>query len=96
MTAEVLGLPEFDEGEFLERIDYIDVISATELIFHFKDGRQVSREWVKPKRQMPPWTEERREKQTQAIRDSFTLERREKMSKKMKEIRSVKKWGPKT
>ena len=96
MTAEVLGLPEFDEGEFVERIDYIDVVTATELVFHFKDGRQVSREWVKPKRQMPPWTEERREKQTRAIRDSFTPERREKMSKKMKQIRSVKKWGPKT
>ncbi|MCD8336245.1 MAG: recombinase family protein [Lachnospiraceae bacterium] len=93
MTAEVLGIEQFDDDTFLERIDHISVVSATELVFHMKDGSTVSREWVKPKKTMPPWTEERREKQTQAIRDSFTPERRQAMSEKMKQIRSEKYWA---
>lgn len=93
MIAEVLGIPEFDDSIFLERIDHIAVLSATELIFRFTDGSTVRREWTKPKKVMPPWTEERREKQTQAIRDSFTPERRQAMSEKMKQIRSEKYWA---
>lgn len=93
MTAEVLGIPEFDDSIFLERIDHISVVSATELVFNMTDGKTVHREWVKPKKIMPPWTEERRKKQTQAIRDSFTPERRQAMSEKMKRIRSEKYWA---
>lgn len=38
MTAEVLGLAEFDEDVFLERIDRITVRDGTHLTFHFTDG----------------------------------------------------------
>ena len=43
--AETMGLDEFDDDEFRTQIDQIDVLSATELIFCFKDGRKLHRTW---------------------------------------------------
>ncbi|MCD7732401.1 MAG: recombinase family protein [Oscillospiraceae bacterium] len=50
ISAEVLGIDEFDDAIFLEQIDYISVISATEICFLFKDGREVYRQLMRPKR----------------------------------------------
>ena len=43
--ADVLGLKEFDEAIFAEQIEYIAVPSASVLIFHFRNGTEVTREW---------------------------------------------------
>ena len=60
--AETLGLPEFDDAVFDAQIDHIDVISETNMVFCFKDGRMISRAWERPKRVNMPWTDERRRK----------------------------------
>ena len=91
---EVLGLDEFDEKMFLEKIDHISVRNLTHLTFHFKDGRTAEREYEFRKEGVK-WTDERREKQTEAIRDSFTPERRQNISENMKKIRSEKFWNSK-
>lgn len=87
MTANVLGIAEFDENIFKEQIDHIDVLSASEIMFCFKDGKTVSRTWEKPKRVGKPWTEERRAKFKESIKKSFTPERRKQMSEHMKQFR---------
>ena len=87
VLADLMSLTEFDEAVFKEQIDYIDVLSATELVFHFKDGRAVSRTWVKPKRKGTPWTDEQRAKIMRTIKDKYTPERRKQMSEHMKQIR---------
>ena len=42
--AQVLGLDEFDEDVFLDKVDFIEVWKRHELTFHMKDGTQVVRE----------------------------------------------------
>ncbi|MDY6349526.1 MAG: recombinase family protein [Selenomonas sp.] len=54
MIAEVMGLPAFDETAFSEQMERIEFHAPDELVFLFKDGRQASRTWVKPKKIMPP------------------------------------------
>lgn len=87
MVADILEITEFDEAMFNEQIDHIDVLSATKIVFCFKDGRTVSRTWEKPKRIGKPWTEEQREKHKAAMKASYTPERRKAMSEQMKQIR---------
>ena len=74
--------------------DFISVRGLTHLTFHLKDGSTVGRDYEFRKEGIP-WTDERREKQTKAIRDSFTPERRQKISENMKRIRSEKHWSSK-
>ena len=40
----MLGLDEFDEDVFLDKVDFIEVWKRHELTFHMKDGTQVARE----------------------------------------------------
>lgn len=94
LTAEVLGLPAFDEDAFLEQVDYISVRDVTHLTYHFLDGHTEERDYNFSKEGVK-WTDERHEKQTQAIRDSFTPERKRKMSESMKKVRSEKFWNSK-
>lgn len=85
--AETLGIAEYDDGEFEKRIDHIDVLSATEMVFHFKDGRTVSRTWEQPKRVGRPWTDEQRAKFKESIKGRYTPEVRQQMSEHMKQLR---------
>lgn len=50
----------FDEKIFYENIDRIEVPGANRLIFYFKDGRSVEREW-KDRSRSESWTPEMRE-----------------------------------
>lgn len=61
LSAEVLGLANFDENIFLERVDRIEIPRPHTLLFFFKDGTKASRTWE----DLPftaPWTEERKQK----------------------------------
>jgi hypothetical protein len=58
-TASVLGLTEFDEAVFRERIEEIRVPAFNHLVFVFKDGAQVERVW-EDKSRRDSWTEEMR------------------------------------
>jgi hypothetical protein len=84
LTAEVLGLKSFDEAVFLKQIDCISVRNTTHLTFHFHDGQTIEREYAFGKEGVK-WSPERRKKQTLAIRESFTPERKQKISEKNKE-----------
>lgn len=87
MIADVLGIAEFDEPVFNEQIDHIDVVSASEIVFCFKDGKTVSRVWEQPKRIGKPWTDEQRAKFKESTKALYTSERRKAMSERMKQIR---------
>lgn len=60
ISAEVLGLANFDENVFLKRVDRIEIPRPHTLLFFFKDGTTASRAWE----DLPftaPWTEERKQ-----------------------------------
>jgi len=54
-TAEILGLPEFDETLMRERIEKIQIPEHNRLIYIFKDGRTVVADWQNPSRR-ESWT----------------------------------------
>ena len=87
MIADVLEISGFDEKIFNEQIDHIDVLSASEVVICFKDGRKINRTWIQPKREGKPWTDEQREKFKKSIQKSYTPERRKQISEHMKQIR---------
>lgn len=87
MIADVLEISGFDEKIFNEQIDHIDVLSASEMVICFKDGRKINRTWIQPKREGKPWTDEQRAKFKKSIQKSYTPERRKQMSEHMKQIR---------
>ena len=60
--AEALGLEEFDEDVFLERVDYIMVDLAQKLEFHFYDGTVKVQEWESTAKK-DCWTEEHKDRQ---------------------------------
>jgi hypothetical protein len=69
VTAEVLGLAEFDEDVFKNRISEIRVPGDNRLAFFFSDGRIVNREWQDRSRR-ESWTEEMK----QAARERALLQ----------------------
>ena len=85
--AQVLGIATFDDGEFDRQIDHIDVLSATEIVFHFKDGSAVRSAWELPKRVGRRWTDAQREKFKKSIKGSYTPDVRQRMSEHMKQLR---------
>ena len=86
LSAEVLGLDSFDEGIFEERIGSILVQGST-LTFRFKNGHEVMREWVPPKRRSHKHTDEYKEYMSRVMKEKWTPERKAAMSEKMKAIR---------
>ena len=60
LAAQVLGLAQFDEGVFLERIKGIDALPDKTLVFHFKDGSTAERHWEHISR-AKSWTPEMKE-----------------------------------
>ena len=59
--AEALGLDEFDEDVFTEKVDFISVPDNGLLTFHFKDGTEKTLEWVNTAKK-DCWTAEYRAK----------------------------------
>lgn len=88
LVTEVLGLSEYDEAAMDTQIEYASILDHT-VTFHFRDGREVSREFL-DKRHGTKWTEERRERQVQSIRASWTEERRKKHGEIIREVRRKK------
>lgn len=67
LIADVMGLPEFDEELFNQQLAYATVPADNEIIFHFRDGHEVSRAFVQ-KRQMPRHTEERKKHMSEVMK----------------------------
>lgn len=62
--AEALGLDEFDEDVFNEKVDFISVPDNGLLTFHFKDGTEKTLEWVNTAKK-DCWTAEYRARASQ-------------------------------
>ena len=92
LSAKALGLEMLDEELFKEKIDHVSISPGGHITFCFYDGHEEAMTYS-TKRRMPGWTPERREKQVEAIKASFTEERKQKMSENMKKIRSEKYWA---
>lgn len=60
LICDVLGLTDFDEATFKERVSFIEVSGNNErrAVFHLADGSTVLREWTKPKKRGVKHTEE--------------------------------------
>lgn len=56
---EVLGLEEFDEKTFLDRVDKIVVPEQHTMVFHMKNGEEITRYWTSTAK-TDWWTPERR------------------------------------
>lgn len=50
LTAEAMGLPEFDGGLFQEQVEEILVPADDRLVFCFRDGTTAEKVWVRPRR----------------------------------------------
>ena len=66
--AEVLGLDEFDDEVFAERVERIDVPDGGILVFHFYDGSEVTKEWKSTAKQ-DCWTDEYKDRQREWVRN---------------------------
>ena len=86
LVADVLDLDAFDEAAMDKQIEYARVLGNT-VTFHFRDGQEVTRSF-KEKRHSTKWSAERHEKMRQALKASWTDERRAAMSERMKILRS--------
>lgn len=73
--TEVLGIPEFDEEIFTERIDFISVPDNGVLNFHFKDGSQKVQTWENDAR-FRPWSHEEKERASAYQRNHVVKGRR--------------------
>ena len=67
LIADVMGLPEFDEELSNQQLAYATVPADNEIVFHFRDGHEVSRAFVQ-KRQMPRQTEERKKHMSEVMK----------------------------
>ena len=90
LVTEVLGLNAFDESVMDRQIEYARVLGNT-VTFHFRDGHEEISSFAE-KRHGTKWSAERHKKVYQALKASWTDERRAAASEKMKTIRSEKKW----
>lgn len=90
LVTEVLCLDKFDEAAMDAQIEKATILGHT-VTFHFRDGHAESRDFL-DKRHGTSWTEERREKVRQSMKDAWTDKRRAEMSKRVMKIRSEKKW----
>nr|AXS01375.1 Resolvase, N-terminal domain protein [uncultured bacterium] len=73
VTAEVLGLAEFDAAVFKAKVKRIVAPTAHTLIFHFQNGKTVTREWESTAR-TDCWTDERRAAQAERMRGQVVSE----------------------
>ena len=67
LICKVLGIAEFDEDIFLERVERILVYEPNRLVFMLKDGTQDERIWNPPNTR-PRWSLEQRQRFTETYR----------------------------
>ena len=67
VTAEALEIGTFDEEIFLKKIDHLEVYNDFKMIFYFKSGRVVEKEWHYPSRK-ESWTPEMKAEMSKKIK----------------------------
>ena len=60
VSADALGLREFDAAAFEEQVDHIQIPEANRLVFILKNGEQIVKTWKNPSRR-DSWTSEMRQ-----------------------------------
>ena len=84
--CQSLGMEEFEQEAFLEKVDHITMTGKGTLTISLTDG--TGRDAVfSTKRVVPPRSEETRRKQSEAMKARATPERRQQMSEYMKQLR---------
>lgn len=78
VCAEILGLDEFDEEVFLEKVDHIEVPKRCTLEFHMADGSTVTRECPNTGHQ-DCWTPERRAAKAEFMKKEMARRKEGKM-----------------
>lgn len=86
MIAEVMGTESFDEDAVTDKLDSILALEDT-LIFRFRDGREETRTWAKPRRKSHKCSEAQKEHMRQVMKERWTPEKRAVMSERMKQLR---------
>ena len=86
LCCETLGMETFDPVVFTDKADHITVTGKGTLTIVLKDG--ASRDMpFSTRRRTPPSSEETRRKRSEAMKARITPERRQQMSKHMKQLR---------
>ena len=83
-VCQAMGLEAFDPDAFTEKVDHVTVTGKGTLTVFMKDGSAKDMTFSTRRR---PLSEEARRKRGEAIRASFTPERRQQMSERMKLLR---------
>jgi len=87
LLADALGMAEFDETLFRKVVDYISVLTDTDLEIHKKDGTVVALVYTPPSRKYHPRTEEQKAHMRSLMKAKWTPERKAEMSERMKQLR---------
>ncbi|MDD3524183.1 MAG: recombinase family protein [Candidatus Cloacimonetes bacterium] len=87
LFADVLGMAEFDDALFRKKVDYVWVLSETELEMHLMDGTVQVLNYEPPARKCLPRTEEQKEHMRKVMKSKWTPERKAEMSERMKQMR---------
>jgi len=84
VCTEVLGLEDFDENIFLEKVERITVPQKDIMVFHFMDGSSLTKPWVNTAKK-DSWTPERRAQHSEQLkRRVYTKEQRKARSDRAK------------
>ena len=84
VCTEVLGLEEFDENIFPEKVERITVPQKEIMVFHFMDGSLLTKPWVNTAKK-DSWTPERRAQHSEQLkRRVYTEEQRKARSERAK------------
>lgn len=84
---EISGCTKFNEDRMAADIDHITVVSNSEMVFHFADGREISHGWQKLVRPRPKHSAEYKEHMRMLMKAQWTDGRRQHMSEIMKTMR---------
>lgn len=91
--SEAIGIAEFDEAAFHEKVDHIDLTGRYEATLYLKDGSSCIKTWEPIPKKGYPHTEAHKEHMRQIMKARWTDERRAEMGEKIKKIRSEKYWS---
>ena len=87
LFADALGMAEFEDALFRKKVDFVWVLSETEMEMHLADGSVQALLYEPPKRKGLPRTEEQKEHMRKVMQSKWTPERKAEMSERMKQMR---------
>lgn len=92
MLTEAMGIETFDENAFHASVECIELTGTYEATIHMRNGEQIIKAWIPTPRKGYPHTEAYKAHMREVSKAMWTDERKAEMSRRMKQIRSEKKW----